>query len=43
MAITVDVLDQFQENEVLLTAQIMNNIPRSNKNSSLVTMETVTF
>ena len=43
MAITFDVLDRFQENKVLQTAQIMNNIPRSSKNDSFVTMETVTF
>ena len=43
MAITFDVLDRFQENKVLQTAQIMNNIPRSNKDGSFVTMETVTF
>ena len=28
MTITFDVLDRFQENKVLQTAQIMNNIPR---------------
>ena len=27
MAVTFDVLDRFQENKVLQTAQIMNNIP----------------
>ena len=31
MAITIDVLDRFQENIVLQTAQIMSNIPRSSK------------
>ena len=43
MAITSDVQDRFLENKVLQTAQIMNNIPRSSKNGSSVTMETVTF
>ena len=27
----VDVLDRFQENKVFKTAQIINNIPKSNK------------
>ena len=40
---TFDVLDRFQENKVFLTAQTMNNILRSNTNSTFVTMETVTF
>ena len=31
MAITFDVLDQFQENKVFQAAQIMNNILKSNK------------
>ena len=35
MAITFDVLDRFQENKVLQTAQIMNNIPRSSKKLQL--------
>ena len=43
MAITFDVLHRFQENKVLHTAQIMNNIPSSSKNNSVVTMESVTF
>ena len=44
MAITFDVLDRFQQNKVLQTAKIMNNIPRSSKkNGGFVTMETVTF
>ena len=43
MAITFDVLDRFQENKVLQTAQIMDNIPRSTKNGSFVTKETVSF
>ena len=43
MAITFDVLDRFQENKVLQTAQTVNNIPRSRKSGSFVTMETVTF
>ena len=34
MAITIDALNQLQENKVLQTAQIMNNIPRSSKNST---------
>ena len=43
MAITFDVLDRFQENKVLQTAQIMNNRLRSTESGSFVTMETVTF
>ena len=43
MAITSDVLDRFQENKVLQTAQMMNNILRSVKDGSFVTMETMTF
>ena len=31
ITITFDVLDRFQENRVLQTAQIMKNIPRSSK------------
>ena len=31
MAITFDVLDRFQENKVLQTEQIMNNIARLSK------------
>ena len=39
-----DVLDLFQENKILQTAQKMNNIPRSSqKNSSFLTTETATF
>ena len=34
---------RFQENKVLQTAQIINNIPRSRKDGIFVTMETVTF
>ena len=41
--ITFDVVDRFQENKVFKTAQIINNIPKSSKNSSFVTVETVTF
>ena len=43
MAITFNVLDQFQENKVSETAQIMYNIPGSSKNGSFVIMETETF
>ena len=43
MDITFDVLDRFQENKVLQTVQVMNNIPRSSKMVAFVTMETVTF
>ena len=43
MSVTFDVENQFQENKVLQTAQIMNDIPRSSKNGCFVAMETVTF
>ena len=43
MTITFDIQDRFQQNKVLQTAQIMNNIPRLSKNGSFVTTETVTF
>ena len=43
MAITVDLLDRFQESKVFQTAQTMNNILKSNKNGNFVPMETVTF
>ena len=48
MAITFDVLDQFQENKVFQTAKITNNIPRSSlegqvQNGRFVTIETVTY
>ena len=43
MVITFDVLDQFQENKVLQIAQIMNNIQKSSKNGSFVTMATMIF
>ena len=43
MAITLDALDRFEENKILQTAQVMNNILRASKNGSFLTMETVTF
>ena len=43
MAITLDILDRFQENKVFQAAQVMSNILRSSKSGSFLTMETVTF
>ena len=43
MAVTFDVLDRFQENKVLQTAQIIITFRDQVKSCSFVTMETVTF
>ena len=40
MTITFDVLNRFEENKVLQTAQTMENMLRSNTN---ITIQTVTF
>ena len=42
MAITFDLLNQFQENKVLQTAQIIT-LRGQEKDGSFVTMKTVTF
>ena len=43
MAITFDVRDQFQDNKVFHTAQVINNILNSNTKGCFVAIETVMF
>ena len=43
MEIPFDLQGRFQENKVFQTAQVMSNIPRSSKNGSFASMETVIF